>query len=844
MPAAVDLLGGEERVICEAPFADAAPLPSVVEMIAGQVARTPERVAARWRGGELSYAALWRQAGGVARALVEAGAERGDAIALALDRSPRIPVAMLGILRAGCVYVPLDPSHPPSRIARILEDARPRMLITEPGVQLEAELPRLDVSTIGEADVEDPRLDPEELAYVLFTSGSTGRPKGVEVPHRGLSNFLTAFAHTPGMDADDRVLAIATPAFDIHTVELLLPLTVGASSFIAEAGAGADGALLRRLLERERITVMQATPPSWRMLLESGWPGDPTLRALIGAEPLPPDLAAALLPRVGSLWNLYGPTETTAWATVHRVTHAESPASIGRPIERVTVRVLDDAGLPTPLGVEGEIVIGGAGVTHGYRGRPELSARSFVREPGGRLVYRTGDRGRFRPDGTLECLGRSDGQVKIRGLRVELGEIEAALREHPSVSDAAVVLRGEGADARLEAHVARVRRHDLQAAELRAHLAERVPAYMVPARWKIHGSLPLGPTGKIDRRALSEARVTVLAPGGSGLAPRNDVEATLASMWAEALDLPRVGVDEDFFDLGGHSLLAARLVEFIRQTFGVELPMATLFTARTIAAVAERIAGGGSEPVPACVLLSRAGPGVPLFCICGVQVYHALATRLGGARPVYGVYLPIEEEVVREARAGRKAELSVDQMARAYVEVIRARQPHGPYALAGLSFGGLLAYAIAHQLRAHGEEVAMVALIDSVLPHSLRRDPLPWVAARLKDAVRAPGPRVRSFFDRSAPRTGDDEETRSVREQAYVAAMRRYRSRPYEGEVVLYRAADCSFGEGWRFDRDGGFSKLAPRLRILDVPGTHLSVLAPPHVDELAKKMRPFLPRT
>ncbi|GAB5546372.1 MAG: amino acid adenylation domain-containing protein [Sandaracinaceae bacterium] len=826
-PADVDLLTpGERRVV-------AAPPPRLREesFLHDVLAMDGERRVI----DEMTLRDLLRRAGGIARALRANDVGRGGTVAVATRRGPDLPAALLGVMLSGAAYVPLDPSHPRARIDRVLEDAAPVALVSDGSLALP--LPTVDLGDVGEAAPPRPDVKPDDLAYVLFTSGSTGRPKGVEITHGNLAAFLRAMLHVPGLTSDDRVLAITTPAFDISTFELFAPLMVGAAIVLADDTAGIDGARLRALIEEADVSVIQATPPTWRLLLGAGWEGGARIKAMCGGEPMPRDLAEALIARTGSLWNVYGPTETTVWCSAQRVDAPTSPLPIGRPLPFCAMRVLGPGGLPAPFGVVGEIAVAGPSVARGYRGRPELSAEVFVPDvvDPASPMYRSGDQGRWRPDGTLECLGRADGQVKIRGFRVELGEVEAALRAHPDVDDAAVLLEDDGASATLVAHVAG---ETLDVGALAAHAAERLPSYMRPSRWSLQAELPLGPTGKIDRRALEARQHAPVTAITRRAAPRDDTEAVIAGIWAEALNIPRVGVTDDFFAVGGHSLAAAHIVDGLRAAFSVEVPLGALFEARTVEKLAETLrTEDGRAP---CELVTLAhGRGTPIFCICGVQVYHPLASRLGGDRPVYGVYLAQEESILREAREGRAASLSVGAMAEAYTDVIRRRQPRGPYSLAGLSFGGVLAYEIAQRLRDGGEEVALLALFDTVIPSGLRRAPLKWARAHLRAIRRAPLEEAKRAFRRA--RGGDETEmVAGVRERAYVAAMRRYQPRTYDGEVLLFRAAESSFGEGWVATRDGGLGPYAPRMRVFDVPGRHVGMMHPPHVDTLAAKLRRF----
>ena len=435
--------------------------------------------------------------------------------------------------------------------------------------------------------------DGDQAAYVIYTSGSTGVPKGVVVPHRAVVNFLGSMLREPGLGAGDVVVAVTTLSFDISVLELFLALVCGARVVVASADEALDANLLVGVLERSDATVLQATPTTFAMLFAGGWSGRGGLKVLCGGEALSPELAGRLVAGCGPVWNMFGPTETTVWSTVASVT-AEAVAatsgpamSIGRPIANTVCRVLDGRGGLVPVGVPGELHIGGAGVASGYLDRPELTESRFVVDPfdpGGRL-YRTGDLARWCRDGTLEFLGRVDLQVKVRGHRIELGEIESALRAHPGVSDAVVVVDGEGPSARLGAYV--VLDGD-DPGDLRGWVRDRLPGYMVPAAVVVLESFPLTPNRKIDRRALPALGATLVAPAGS-TPPQSDVERVVARTVAGVLGFDEVGRDDDFFELGGHSLLATTLLARLSATFGTGLALRPFFADPTVAGLADQL---------------------------------------------------------------------------------------------------------------------------------------------------------------------------------------------------------------------------------------------------------------
>jgi amino acid adenylation domain-containing protein len=579
-----------------------------VQLFERQAARTPDAVAVVGENETLTYAQLNVRANKFAQHLRALGVGIETLVAVSTERTPNMLAAILGIWKAGGAYVPLDPSFPQSRLAYMLQNSEASVLVTERSVR--GLLPEYaghivmlddDWAAIEARDsAELPQTaHPENLAYVLYTSGSTGNPKGVEVPHQAVVNFLHSMAKAPGLKAGDGVLAITTLSFDISVLELYLPLTVGARVVLVSRGHSGDGPWLAEHIERSGVTVVQATPATYRLLLASGWNGGKRLKLLCGGEALPRDLAQTLLERSGELWNVYGPTETTVWSTVERIAALDGPLSIGRPIDNTQVYLLDDLLELVPTGSPGELWIGGDGVARGYRFREDLTAERFVRDPFrnviGARIYRTGDVARRLADGRLECLGRVDHQVKVRGFRIELGEIEAVLAEHPSVRTGVVHTVKRGGDVQLVGYVV-PRGTQPSVEDLQKALRTKLPEYMIPQAFVFLAELPRTPNGKIDRKALPEPDL-----GGDRdyVAPRTATETEMAALWSEVLGVERVGATDDFFRLGGHSLKAAQMNAKIRERFGVVLPLKGVFedpTVGGVAALVDKLKGGGSSP--------------------------------------------------------------------------------------------------------------------------------------------------------------------------------------------------------------------------------------------------------
>ena len=581
-----------------------------VERFARQAAATPDRVAVRCEGATLDYASLDSQANRLAWRLRGAGVGRGTVVGLLLDRTPALIVALIAVGKAGGIFCPLDPSYPASRLAFMAEDSGMALLLSDTGrpawLAESSTVEVLDPTAAGGAVAQEgpPSDGPvaDDIAYLLYTSGSSGRPNGVEVPQAALSNFLGAMLIEPGLSPEDVLAAVTTVSFDIAMLEMFLPLLVGACVMLVPREIASDGVSLGQLLERSGASLMQATPATWRLLEEAGWRPPAGFRALSGGEAMPPDLAAMLRGKGVELWNLYGPTETTIWSTAGRI-GSEDHIDVGRPIANTQIYLLDRVLDPVPVGVEGDIWIGGAGVARGYLNRPELTAERFIRdpfrsEPGARL-YRTGDRGRWTPEGRLVHLGRSDEQVKLRGFRVEPGEVEAVLATHPDVRRAVVARQQVGDDARLVAYLVYEPGTAPVTSDLRRHVRRHLPEPMVPAFFVAIDAIPLTPNGKVDRRALPD-------PFASGIdrdqfsAPAPGVEEMLARIWQEVLGIGRVSADDRFFEIGGHSLLAVRVSLAVERETGQALPPGLLFfqSLRQVAATLTAAAThkGGDQP--------------------------------------------------------------------------------------------------------------------------------------------------------------------------------------------------------------------------------------------------------
>ncbi len=817
------------------------PVGCAPQLFEEQVERTPEAIAIRCRDEELTYRELNARANRMARHLVSQGAGREVLVAIKLERSLDLVSALLAVMKSGSAYLPLDPSHPCARRDAILRDSGAGILLTESWLENE-EMARQSEANLG---IE---IRPNDLAYVIYTSGSTGQPKGVQVEHGNLANFLATMRERPGLSGSDVLLAVTTVAFDIAGLELWLPLTTGAAVVMASREESSDACRLMEILAQADVTVMQATPATWQMLLAAGWTGRPRLKVLCGGEALSGRLADELLARCGSVWNMYGPTETTIWSSIHQAGTGEAAVvPIGRPIGNTTMYVLDQKMQPVPVGVRGELFIGGAGVARGYLGAPELTEEKFIADPfspeADSRLYRTGDLVRQRRDGTLEFLGRMDRQTKIRGYRIEPAEIELALRQYPGLQQAAVLVRDHSGDQQLVAYLVPSdhAESDFQQAELVKFVREKLPDYMVPAAFVQLDALPVTPNGKLDWKALPapERRLPPIA----SLAPRDPTETRLARIWEEVLDLRLVGVRESFFDLGGHSLLATRLFARIEKEFGRRLPLGTLFEAPTIEQLAV-ILRQDSWVSSSLIQVQAGNPATPpIFFVQARVGYHALAAELGPDRPVYVV--PTEDLFVRET------ERSLADLAAELARRIRAHRPQGPYHLGGWCLAGRVAFAVARELLRQGEEVASLAIIDMPAPrvtrlsrraglqnvirrlswhmhyavHCTRQQKIDWVAGAgraLDWQARYRAWQTVRFFYRRIHRPLPPSLRHPTR--LLAEAARQDATTSYPGRITLFRPSENSFS---RYDQwDLGWGRVATgNVDVYEIPGLKRNLL-------------------
>ncbi|HEY2392079.1 MAG TPA: amino acid adenylation domain-containing protein, partial [Candidatus Angelobacter sp.] len=564
------------------------------ELFESQARLSPERVAVIFENASVNYGELNRQANQLANYLNSLGVGAETLVGVCMERRPEMIVGLLAILKAGGAYVPLDPSSPKERRSLVVRTARLELILSDQKFSREFEGEETRVVSLDRAEAEikhcsDQNLPPvslpENLAYVMFTSGSTGIPKGVQIAHRSVINCLHSFRQRIVAQAEDTVVALTSLSFDIAALELFLPLLMGARVLLTR-GAAAGAKELASQLNSAKEMIVQATPSTFRLLLQAGWQGGGPLKLLCGGEALDPQLARELALRGEAIWNVYGPTETTIWSTCHPIRAEEEHVSLGRPIGNTQLFVLDGEMLPVPVGMRGELFIAGAGLARGYLNRPDLTAERFLSNPfsaeDGARMYRTGDLVRYEKDGNLEFLGRVDYQVKIRGHRIELEEIEAVLRLQKGVQDGVVVVREDTAgDKRLVAFVVWESEETFSESELRTQLKKSFPEYMVPTAIVRLEQMPLTPNGKVDRKSLPATELA--RPSSVYRGPQTPAENALAGIWEEVLGLKRISIDDNFFDLGGHSLLAMKVISRVWEVFHCEVPLRLLFANPSIA---------------------------------------------------------------------------------------------------------------------------------------------------------------------------------------------------------------------------------------------------------------------
>lgn len=849
----------------------------VHQLFEAQVERTPEAIALIFNDSTITYQELNVQANQLANYLRWLGIRPEMRVGVYIERSPLTIVSILAILKAGGVYVPLDPGYPKERLTFMMEDARLSVLLTQQSLDIEpgerTTLVHLDQAwkIIAQHSDTNPTqvVTSDNLAYIIYTSGSTGKPKGVLLEHRGLCNLATSQIQAFNVQPDSRVLQFASLSFDASISEIFMVLVAGATLCLATTDDLMPGRNLLRLLRDRAITTLTLPPSVLAVLPAEELPHLQTI--IVAGEACSADLVARWAAG-RRFFNAYGPTETTVCATIGECSDTQNQPSIGRAIANTQVYILDPHLQPVPIGVPGELYIGGIGLARGYLNRPDLTNEKFIANPFTQdlqeRLYKTGDLARYLPDGNIEFLGRIDHQVKIRGFRIELGEIETRLRQHPDILTCVVTAYEDNSGKRLVAYIVPQNNIIVNQQELKDYLKKHLPDYMVPSALMILETLPLTPNGKVDRKALPTPDRS-LNPE-TFVTPRDSLELELAQIWEEVLNLRPIGVTDNFFDIGGHSLLAVRLMALIQQQFGRELPLSTLFQGGTIEKLAIILRSNISErPWSSLVGIQTAGSQHPLFCahpIGGnVLGYIALGRYLSPDQPLYALQAPGVE-------GQQQPYTEIPELASYYIEAIQAFQPVGPYFLGGHSFGGLVAFEMAQQLQQQGQEIGLLVIIDTPAPiHAGVIEPIDdarWLVKRSQVLERFFGKKISVDYTELQQLEPEDqfnyflEKLRRVNlippdagrnmirrilevQKASHQALINYVPQVYSGKITLLRASEMVaedsggvFAQSFQKPALGWGELTTQPIEIHEVPGDHVTMLSEPHVQVLADKLK------
>lgn len=843
---------------------------TLTELLLKQAETTPNNIALEFHDSKTTYDELYKKVNQLAHYLKAQGVQSGDFIAVSFPRSPELLITLLAIMQCGAAYLPLDPEYPKKRLEFMLNDSDAKILLTSKA--LAESLPSWPNTLFIEDALNSLNqyatlplpvtITPDDAAYLLYTSGSTGNPKGVPITHKNLVNFLCSMAKEPGINEKDRLLSITTISFDIAGLELYLPLIKGATLVLADPKTARDGRLLLELIKKKNISFLQATPTTWLMLLDSGWSEPLPLKALCGGEAMPADLANELVNKCDTLWNMYGPTETTIWSSIKQIKADDTLITIGKPIANTQFYIIDEQAQLVAPGNIGEIAIGGDGVAKGYWKRPELTAEKFIEnkfsETKNDILYRTGDLGRMLPNNEIECLGRLDQQVKIRGHRIEPGEVEQALLLLDGIKYA-VVLANENF---LIAHIvpdSSIENAEIQIPLWRETLASQLPPLLIPYDYNILEKMPTTLNGKIDRKALLQYKSNKKQ---NYTEARTEAEKIVAAIWKENLNIEKIDIFSNFFEMGGHSLIAVRVMNKLEQKTGKMLPLSALFEHSTIEKFA-KLLNPDKEIISDCLVpIKPNGNKIPLFIVHGAGLnvlnFINLSKHFDEEQPVYGI----------QGNAKKYDEWyeSIEDMARHYIEAIVKINPNGPFALAGFSFGGVVTFEMARQLKEQGKTVSLIGLLDSYVDSSYyyktynqkrlvryydvnhrrlafaKEMLLSWKAFKMhvNDKKEYLLKRYFGLKDQMTEQEALELEQFTEANRMVKKIIDKYHLKPQNLEVDLFRAKD---DDQYKLDQTHlGWKKAAQKgITIHNIPGVHLDIVAPPNDKVLGRLLQDIL---
>ncbi|WP_282049074.1 non-ribosomal peptide synthetase [Maribacter aquivivus] len=843
------------------------------ELLYKQATSTPTAIALELKNEKVTYAELQRKINSTAVYLWEKGIRPGDTVAISLERSPELIATLFAILQCGARYVPIDTGYPDNRTLLMISDAESAFFICDTSKQalehvaktIFIEELRIKANETSETII-DVKVPSNAGAYIIYTSGSTGKPKGVQVTHNNVVNLLFSMGNEPGITPNDKIFATTTISFDAMVMEIFLPLVHGASVVLVDEETRKDGHLLLQKAIEDNITVIWGTPTIWQILLDSGWKKPLHIKALIGGEPVSKALSLKLLEKVDEVWNIYGPTETTVCCILTKITDQDDPITIGKPIANTDIYILDANGKPVRAGEIGEIVIGGEGVTKGYLGQEELTNERFVNNPfqaeTSTKMYLSGDLGKLLPNGQIECLGRKDGQVKVRGHRIELGEIEHSLNKLKGIQSAATDVRNNA----LKAYVVyedTKDEWDTDVALWKKQLAAELPVFMLPHEYIKLDELPVTINGKLDRKNLPDG-THIITNKVESTQPFTKAEKLVSEVWKECLFLDTINLNDDFFELGGHSLIAAKVMTRLEEKSGQRLPLSSLFEYSTVKSLASLLKiEENTVTWDSMVPIQKNGSKTPLFIVHGAGLnilsFKTLKHNMDPEQPIYAFQakgLDGKEDLLT----------SVEEIAAHYNESLLATQPKGPYKLAGYSSGGIIAYEMAKQLMAKGEEISALVLLDTyayahygkstslgkkiaygnylanktlhVLKQLSSREGFKYRIGVTKANLKKLYLRLKK--DKTTVSKTDYDWEYEDRIIEHNKVVDRYHLKPLPIKVDLFRIQDVidythdSVNLGWKSFAENG-------IELHYVPGDHLSMFSPPNDTVLSASLQRVL---